>query len=235
MTRFLLAALLLLPLSAQADGLVRSITVYGQAEDEVKPDAALVTVTIENKSPSLDETKRLQDKEQEALLAIIKKMDIDGDDVKTQHASLNPRYEYNHQLKKNEFKGYQASTNLQVKLRDLEKVGVLLDRLVKGGFERVNNVQYILDDDIKHNDAVLVKALANAKVKAAKLAKELGEDLGKAISLQEGVSRTPVQPMPMMRSMAMAEGMAMSAPAPSAPPSGLIQISGTITATFEIK
>lgn len=237
MGRVLLAFLLLAPLPSVADEIVRTITVYGKAEHEVKPDVAMVGVTIENKSMTLEETKRKQDAETKKLLQIAKELRVNQDDLRTQHAQINPHYEYNRETKKQVFKGYRANTTVQIKLRDLEKVGVLLDKLVRAGFDRVNNVRYILDDDIEHRDAVLVEALSNAKNKAEKMAKRLGGNLGQAITVNEGYKSAPVLYQPkMMRSMAMdAAPEAMSASASVAPPSGLIELNGTVTAIFELK
>ena len=233
MMRILLCILFLFPLTVQADELVRSITVHGLAEAEVKPDTALIGITIENKAPTLDDTKRMQDKETTKLMRIVRDTKIDEQDVKTQYARLQPYHEYNRTTKKNEFRGYMANTTVQIKVRELDKVGRFTDALIKADFDRMNNVQYILDDDQPHRDALLVKALKNARAKAASLAKEASSSLGKVITIQEGYKAQPVHHQPMLIARGMAE-MSMDSAGAVAPPQGMIQLSGTVTATSEL-
>lgn len=233
MMRILLCILFLFPLTAQADELVRSITVHGQAEAEVKPDTALIGITIENKAPTLDDTKRMQDKETTKLMRVVRDAKIDEQDVKTQYARLQPYHEYNRTTKKNEFRGYMASTTVQIKVRDLDKVGRLTDALIKADFDRMNNVQYVLDDDRPHRDTLLVNALKNARDKASKLAKAENFRLGAAITIQEGYKTQPAHHQPMLMARGVAE-MSMDSAGAVAPPQGMIQLSGTVTATYEL-
>ncbi len=238
MKHLLLAFALLLPMTSHAADavLVRSVTVQGKAEEEFKPDTALVQVSIENDAAALKEAKRLQDEDTKALMKLVDDLDIDKKDVSTQYARINPRHEYDNKTRKNVFKGYRATTNVQIKVRDLDVTGALLDKLVKDGFENINNVRYVLDDDQDERDAVLLKAMDNAKAKATSMAKRYGESLGEAITINEGHVSTP-QPImaqaPMLKSMAVAESAMMADSV--APPEGMIQINSTVTVSFALK
>jgi hypothetical protein len=122
-----------------------------------------------------------------------------------------------------------AQRQIRVDLRDLEKLGALIEGAVEAGVNQVSPPQL---DSSKRRDTyreALDAAATDAQANAAQLAKSLGARLGDALQITT-VSQ-PVPPMPMMR-MAMAESVESSAP--ETYNAANLNFEATITAVFEL-
>ena len=121
---------------------------------------------------------------------------------------MQPDYRWNQVKEQQELIGYIAQRTIEVELRDLDKLGELIEGAVKAG---VNQLQPPILDSSKRRDAhreALSLAAADARANAATLAAALGAKLGKVVTIN-AVEGGPPMPQPMMRmqaDMAMAEG-----------------------------
>lgn len=222
----------LLPLSAQADDMVRMITVQGQAHREVVPDIATVQVTAESKNREAAAAKKAMDKQIESLFSVAAKHGIDKKDLKTQYGSLQPEYNYNDG--KQVFIGYHASTTVEVKIRALDKTGEVVQALVAGGFSNMSGPYYSVDNIQNVQEDLVLEALDNAKAKAGKMAARLGQKIGKPVEISEGVAEHS-RPQPVMVRAMKAEGLAADMAGGSTPPAGQQRIDATATVSFELK
>lgn len=222
----------LLPLSAQADDIVRMITVQGQAHREVVPDIATVQVTAESKNREAAAAKKAMDKQIESLFGVAAKHGIDKKDLKTQYGSLQPEYNYNDG--KQVFIGYHASTTVEVKIRALDKTGEVVQALVAGGFSNMSGPYYSVDNIRNVQEELVLEALDNAKAKAGKMAARLGQKIGKPVEISEGAAEHS-RPQPVMVRAMKAEALAADMAGGSTPPAGQQRIDATATVSFELK
>src|SRR5262249_23814186 len=122
---------------------------------------------------------------------------------------------------------YAVDNTVYVTVRDLTKLGAVLDASVKAGANNVNNIQFDLADK--------TKALSDARAAAVKNAKQEADELASAA----GVSIVNVQtinysentPGPIFYSKSVGLAAADSS-VPVSP--GTLQISVTVTITYEI-
>jgi len=111
-----------------------------------------------------------------------------------------------------------------VRLRDLDKLGALLDALVTAGANRLNGISFGVSDlDDKTNEARKL-AVKDAKARAELYAQEADVDVGKVMSISESSIRRP-RPMMQMRAMS-AESVPIAR--------GEQTISASVTVVFEI-
>lgn len=228
-----IALLLALPVVANAQEVpVRSITVYGEAKQEISPDMATLNVSVVAKDRDLQKAKQMHDVRMQDLLKIAGEMQIARGDIKTQYASIQPEYDYKEN--KQVFREYSITTNLEIGVKRMNTVGQLMQKLVDAKFDQVGNVRYSIDNDISYRDEVMLEALDNAKAKAQKVAERMGVTLGKPISVAQGYQAP--QPVPMVRAMAMeSAAMAKDGGAGVQPPEGMMQVSATVTVSYEMK
>ena len=230
----IMLSLILLPCASVAsDVRPRSITVRGHAEQEFNPDIASFSVQVLGKSTQRKEAKETHDKMLRSLQEIAKKYKIDDKDLSTGFSSVNPNYEYPPNGKRR-FVDYSATTEVNIKLKDLTKVGELQDSLVAAGFENFQGPNYALDKIFTYNDKILADAVENARQKAVKIAEKLGDVVDKALEVKEGGNPGYIRPQPYMPMARMAMA-AESVPTAAAQPSGVINIQSDVEATFSLK
>lgn len=173
-----------------------TITVTGEAKADQAPQIASffasVTVFNEAKKTAVDEVNR----QMETLVKAIKDFGIDPKDIQTQSVSVN---EMNNEAEiliypprpDAGIKGWQASNSINVTLRDIAKASGLTNLLQASGATDISGPNFSLDDTTEIQADLLVKAVADAREKAAKAAAAGGRKLGKMMTLNEGYSYTP--------------------------------------------
>jgi uncharacterized protein YggE len=229
----LLVSLLFAAQTAEAQQVpVRSITVSGEATIRTAPDKADLSITLFREGKKAAEAKAQVDRLLDTLREIAADAKIAEKDLRTQYTSIQPQYHYPANAKP-VLSGYVAQHSIVVTVRDLEKLGDLMQTMVERGIDRVDNVNYgLLKEDALKEDA-LIQALAIARRKAERLAKASGGEAGQALTIQEsGAYVQPPQPMPMMMRAEMA-GSSMDKVA--APPAGEVEIRSSVTASYLLK
>lgn len=208
------------------------VVVRGEGRVNVTPNMAICQFGIETKNKEAMSAQRENAKIADKVIAgIRKKFKLENKDVVTTSFRVNANYDYN--SSKRIFDGYVVSNNIQVKLREADKLGELLDYLTSNGVNQINSISFSHDKIDELMKDALKLSVEDARAKALMLAKEAKRDLGKVLSLvEQGASYDP--PMPIMEG-AMRSKMALSA-APSTPiQSGELEISSGVQMSFELK
>jgi hypothetical protein len=84
---------------------------------------------------------------------------------------------------------------VSAKIRHVEKLGDVLDRLIAAGATDVWNVEFLVSDPAKALDQAREAAIADARRKAEVYAKAAGVTLGKVVSIEEESGVSPPAPM----------------------------------------
>ena len=90
---------------------------------------------------------------------------------------------------------------MQVTIRDIERAGVLLDRLVEAGANEVRGIRSTLQDDTQMALQARVLAAADARQKAQLLAELHDAHLGKVLRISESGVRGGRPQTMMMKAM----------------------------------
>jgi len=167
----------------QADQMERSITVNGFGKANGSNDIAMTTighsVVDKDVSKAQAEAKKVVD----GVMNELQKMGIADKDLQTNY-SIYPEYNYT-QDKGQELRGYRVNYSLSVKIRDLSKITAVLSLPGKYGATEVNGLTFTIDDPENLKMEARDKALADAAMKAKKLAQALGVRLVEVISYGE--------------------------------------------------
>ncbi len=187
----------------------RIVTVSGQGEVRAQPDRATVTLGVMARRPTLEAARQEANRVQAALLGVARGLGIPDAQVRSTRIDVQPEYTWNEPKRQREFTGYLVQRQIIVDLRDIEKLGPLVEKSISAGS---NLVQEPVLDSTKRKDLqreALALAVEDARKNADVLARSVGMAVGAARSVQGDGSFQPPSPVPMM-------AMARRAPADAA-------------------
>lgn len=200
-------------------------TVNGEGKVEVSPDIAVVNVGVTAQGATVKAVQQELNTKINAVTSAIKGLGVDAKDIKNANYNINPSYDYQSGTQK--ITGYQANTNLIVKVRDLDKVNGVIDGATASGANEVGGISFDVDDKSKAENQAREQAVADAKKKAESAAKIAGFTLGRVINYQESFGGG-VRPMPMY-DKAVATMEASGAPTQIEPGSSEVVVQVTLT------
>ena len=187
-----------------ADGTLLSVS--AEASAKRVPDVATISTGVVTQAADANAAMRANAVQMDKVMAAIKAAGIGERDVQTSGINLNPQYKYVENAPPS-IVGYQASNTVNVKVRDLSKLGKVLDAFVEQGANQVNGPSFEVDKPDEAYDEARVAALKKAQARAQTYADALGLKVRRIVSISEGGASFP-RPMPMMRAMAADAGFA---------------------------
>jgi uncharacterized protein YggE len=198
------------PASAQTVP-ARTLNIAGSAEVHAVPDAALVSTAVVTESDTAAAALKANSATVAKVLDVIRLFGVEAKDLQTGGLSLEARTyrpDKPSATDRPHVIGYTAVNAVTVRVRDLGKLGDLLDKVAVAGANRIDGIEFSISNQEGLLDEARRKAVADAKGKADLYARAAGFTLGKVMSLTEE-SGSPV-PRPMGRAMA----VSVAAPVP---------------------
>jgi uncharacterized protein len=218
--------------AAQGTADPRLITVTGEAEIRVQPDEIVFKIEIENVDKDLVAAKRANDEGVKKVLALVRRYRIEPQDVKTDYISVEPKYSDRTDEKPHEFIGYEVSKTAFIRLRDLSSFEGLLSDALQAGVHRVYDVQFLTTQLRKYKDQARALAIKAAQEKAIALTREIGQKIGKAYTINEGISD---RGGPLANLTISTGGDYSTSDSGSAFAVGQISVSAGVTVSFELE
>jgi uncharacterized protein YggE len=214
MAAVLTAGLALAGVATAADAQdTRLVSVQGSGEVRAQPDRATVTLGITARKPTVEAARQEANRVTEALIGVARGLQVANEQIRSTRVNVSPEYVWNEPKRQRDFRGYVVQRQLIVDLRDIEKLGPLLEKGMTAG---ANLVQEPVLDSSKRKELerqALALAVDDARQNAEVLARSVGMKVGGARSVSGNGAFVPPQPMPMV---AMARG-AMAEAAVEAP------------------
>ena len=181
------------------------ITVNAGASMDVAPDLAYLRCNIVGKGTTAVEATanaaQIINDVRHSLLGL----NIVGEDIV--NLSYNTHASYDN---KGKVTGYKAETSLRITVRELKKLGNVIDKITASGVNNINGITYTLSDKNLYRSMLLAKAVENARQQAAVVANAGGRTLGTLLSASfstvNQVERSAARPM--LNKMATADGSA---------------------------
>ncbi|THD84537.1 SIMPL domain-containing protein [Aliigemmobacter aestuarii] len=213
------------PLPALADDAAR-ITVTGEGRVDAAPDMATISLGVTTEGKTGAEAMAANTAAQSRVLAQLRGAGIEDRDIQTSGLSLNPNWDYGSSNGSGRITGYTASNMVNVRVRDLARLGEILDASIGEGANTLNGVSFGLIDPAPAMTEARKRAVAEARGIAETLAQASGAELGRILSITEGGGYGG--PAPMFRAEA-----AAAEPVPVA--AGEVSTVATVTIVWEIK
>lgn len=221
--------------------------VAGTGTATAVPDTGVVNLGITQTSATVADAQNKTNQIANKIIEDIKKLGIDAKDIKTTNYSVNPNYGTNPRPllpnqpqtmmypiqggSEQQIVGYTVTQNLEIDVKQTDKINKVVDTATAGGANLVNQVSFSFSDDMKTKleNQARTDAIKQAKDKAQNLANLSGIRLGKLVNVVESNDIRP-WPMAMMQS-----GKAVSDQ--SVPPTnvtpGESTVSITVTLSYE--
>lgn len=169
-----------------------TVTFAGTGEIFAKPDLITTSFSVLTQAKTVAEALSENAKKMNAVIDSIKSQGVAEKDLKTTNFNIFPRYEYQRvepQMYpypgKSVLVGYEVDQSLEVKIRDIAKVGQILQGGTDAGANQVGDLIFTIDkaDELKSQARKL--AIDQAKAKAKELTSQLGVKLGKITNFSE--------------------------------------------------
>ncbi len=172
----------------------QGLSVSGEGRVSAAPDMAVLGLGVSAKASTV---KAASSQVQEAMSDLLDSLEDNGiqeKDIQTRSFSIYPEYDYrnNEQI----LTGYRVTHMLQVKVRDIDKAGEVIDDAVEAGGDllQVQSISFTIDDTTALRSEAREEAVADAQAKADELATLAGVTLGKPTYITESISMPYPQP-----------------------------------------
>jgi uncharacterized protein len=200
----------------------RTITVTGEGIVETTPDQATISLGVTTNADTAVAALAANSEAMAKMLEQLKAAGVAPADLQTSNLSLNPSWSGYDSSSSPSISGYVASNMLNVRVRDLDALGTILDAAVSDGANTMNGITFGLSEPNPVMNEARTRAVADATSRATVLATAAGASLGPIVSMTEG--GTFPGPAPMFR----AEGASVPIE------TGELAMTASVTVTFEI-
>lgn len=207
------------------------ITVSAYADARRPPDIATLSTGVVSLAPDAKAAIRLNAEKMSRVVAALKVVGVADNAVQTSGVSLNPDYQHLAN-RPPRIKGYYASNTVNVTVRDIGRLGGILDALVAAGANQINGPSFAIEDQDAVLDEARAKALANAEARAEAYAKRLGLRVARVVSIDETGGRS-VPAAFHRRAAAVEQAAYANASAPIAPGENVLGL--TLDVIYELK
>ncbi|HEX7620831.1 MAG TPA: SIMPL domain-containing protein [Anaerolineales bacterium] len=207
----------------------RSLSVSGNGTVYLTPDIAYIYIGVHNEEPAIATAVNSNNTQTQALVDALKNAGIAAVDIQTSNFSVYTT-SYDKATGQPTGTAYAVDNTVYVTVRDLTKLGTLLNTAVGAGANNINSITFDVADKTAAMAQARLKAMDNARSLATELAKTAGVTLGQ-IQVVNYSDNSPIA-----YNYGMGGGGGSAAPNASVPiQPGLTQVTVTVSVTYAIK
>ena len=165
----------------------RRITVVGTGQVKGTPDVADLSIGVTARGQSAAEALSTANDRAAKVIGVLKDAGVADEDVQTSGLSIQPVFD------DETITAYEVSNSVDARLRDMARVGEVLDAAarVAGNEVRLHGISVAIDDDSELLATARERAVKRARAQAEQLAAAAGVDLGDVVSIDEGSVAIP--------------------------------------------
>ncbi|MGA2489954.1 MAG: SIMPL domain-containing protein [Anaerolineales bacterium] len=214
-------------ITVQPQPIQRTITVNGTGKVTLTPDIAYISIGVHTENASAKEAVAENNSQAQSVVTTIKGFGVADKDIQTTNFSISPQQQFDTNGKVTGIT-YVVDNTVYVTIRDLSKLGNLLDSTISSGANNINNIEFDVADKTGALSQARAAAVADARKQADELTKATNVVLGQVENISYYDSTAPITIQ-----YAKAE---VAAPAASVPvQAGSLQISTTVTIIYGLK
>src|SRR5258708_10305058 len=141
----------------------RMLNIVGSAEVHAAPDAALVMTGVLTEGDTAAAALKANSATLAKVVEVIRSSGVEAKDLQTSGLSLAPRYQLDKLSSgdRQRIIGYAAVNEISVRVRDLAKVGDLLDKATAAGANRLDGIEFVISNQEGLLDDARQKAVAD--------------------------------------------------------------------------
>jgi len=207
----------------------RTVNVSGAGTAYLVPDIAYIYLGVHTELSSASEAVTENNNQTQKMIQALRDFGIDAKDIRTTNFSIWPNDKYDPQTgTPTGEKTYVVDNTVYVTVRQLDKLGDLLDTVIAAGANTVNSIQF----DVADKEAALKDARADAVKDAKAQAQELADAAGVKLGDIQSISFYDNQPSPVFEGKGGGGAVAQAA-VPIQP--GQLTFTVTVSMTYDIK
>lgn len=181
----------------------RSISAWAQGQVYLTPDLARIMIGVHSQSNSVNEALEENNAKAQAVSDALVALGVDPKDIQTSNFSVYPQQQYGPNGEMTGEVTYMVDNAVNVTVRDLTKLGSMLDTVVNTGANAINGIQFDVSDKEEAMVTARKNAIDNAKRQAAEIAEAAGVTLGEIITVTVNNTGSSI---PLYDSKGMAQG-----------------------------
>jgi hypothetical protein len=221
-----LAACVPSTITVQPQPMQRTLTVTGTGMVTLTPDVAYIYIGVHTENASVAEAVAENNTKAQSVATAIKGFGVEAKDIQTTNFSIWSSDQYDDKGNKTGTI-FNVDNTVYITVRDLTKLGDLLDASIRAGANAINSIQFDVADKTEALSQARKAAVENAQKQAQELVDATGVKLGD-VQLISYYDSTPLSADYGKGGGAMA---ASSVPVSS----GQYQLTTTVTIVYELK
>lgn len=155
----------------------RTISVSGNGQIYITPDVAYITIGVQSQAPKVTDALNENNAQAKAISDALLALGVDAKDIQTSAFNIYPQQNYNPDGTPQAIV-YMVQNSVFITVRDLNKLGTILDNVVRSGANTVNSISFDVLDKTAALSEARTKAIENARKTAEELAAAAGVTLG---------------------------------------------------------
>ncbi len=172
----------------------RTLSVSGSGQAYLTPDIAYINIGVHTEGAEASEVVAKNTGLSQKIADALKAMGVNEKDIQTMNFSIYPQPKYDLDGKPTGEITYVVENTVYVTVRNLDKIGDLLDAAVTAGANQIYGIQFDVADKTAALSEARKAAVKNAEEIAGELASAAGVTLGdvQTISMVSGSAPAPV-------------------------------------------
>ena len=198
-TAFLAAAAVFVPTvqatAQRTQSPIGHVIVIGEGSVSVTPDYAQIGGGVTTRAKTVKEAMDANSRSMAAIIKTLRDSGVAQSDIQTSRFVVQPVYAPQEPRTEPKLAGYSVSNRVRVKIRQIDQIGEILDRLVTAGATDIGNVEFLVSEPSKALDHAREAAIADARRRAEVYAQASGIQLGRVEWVSEVSGFAPPAPM----------------------------------------
>jgi uncharacterized protein YggE len=171
---------------------LRTLNVNGTGRIYLVPDLAYINIGVHTEGANVAESLSSNTSQAQKVAEVLKSLGIDPKDIQTTNFNVYPQQKYGPNGEQTGV-SYVVDNTVYVTVRDLTKLGQILDAVVSSGANNINGIQF----DSTAKDQALVDARKAAINDARQQAQALAEAAGVTLDAIQSINVSNNTPVPM--------------------------------------
>ena len=204
----------------------RTLSVNGTGSVDLVPDVAYIYIGVHTEDANVATAVAANNDNAQAVISALKRLGVEDKDIRTSNFSIYPQQQYD---KDGQLTGtvYVVDNTVYVTVRDLEKLGNLLEAGINAGANSINGITF----DVLDKTQAVAQARDAAVTAARQQAEQLAEATGVTLGDIQTISYYDNVPTPYTANGGKGGGGVMSVPVSA----GQMQVTSTVTIIYELK
>jgi len=167
----------------------RQIVVSAHSEVDVAPDRAHLTIAVESRARTSQAASSENARVQTAVIEAVRRVGVEASHIRTQLVMVQPEYQYPREGGRPMVSGYVARNSVLVEIRDLSRIGGVIDAALTAGATNIQGPNFSLSNPDSARREALDGAVRKAMADAAVIARAADVRLGDLLELTSDDAR----------------------------------------------